>query len=303
MFTYESISLDLRLFDGGAAGAAGAGAGEGGTGVQAADAGQQTGVKHGAAQQGAAAAPAAGEGTGQAADRRAEFRALIEGEYKELFGEEVQGIMRKRLKATEDTVKRYNEAKPILETLANKHGVKAGDLAALAAAIEEDSSYFEEAAAKLDMTVPQYKNMLKDKRQIKELEGKLAAMSNQEEANRILSRWEKESEAVKAVYPQYELRTELANPQFEKLLNAGVDVRTAYEVVHKDEIIPAAMQFAAQRTAEKVANARRENGSRPTEGALGGQAAVVTKRDVNNMTKAERQELIRRARRGERIEL
>lgn len=299
MFTYESISLNLRLFDGGAA----AGAGEGGTGVQAAAAGQQTGVKEGAAQQGTAAAPAAGEGTGQVADRRAEFRALIEGEYKELFGEEVQGIMRKRLKATEDTVKRYNAAKPILETLATKHGVKANDLEALAAAIEEDNSYFEEAAAKLDMTVPQYKNMLKDKRQIEELRGKVEALSNQEEANRILSRWEKESEAVKAVYPQYDLSTELANPQFEKLLNAGVDVRTAYEVVHKDEIIPAAMQFTAQQTAAKVANAIRENRNRPTEGALGGQAAVVTKRDVNNMTKAERQELIRRARRGERIEL
>lgn len=299
MFTYESISLDLQLFDGGAA----AGAGEGSSGVQAAAAGQQTGVKEGEAGQAAVSAPAAGEGTGKAADRETAFRALIEGEYKDLFGREVQSIVGRRLKATEDTVKRYNEAKPILETLANKHGVKAGDLASLAAAIEEDSSYFEEAAAKLDMTVPQYKNMLKDKRQIEELQGQVAALNNQEEANRILSRWEKESEGVKAVYPQYDLSTELANPQFEKLLNAGVDVRTAYEVVHKDEIIPAAMQFAAQKTAAKVANAIRENGNRPTEGALGGQAAVVTKRDVNNMTKAERQELIRRARRGERIEL
>lgn len=298
MFTFNSISLDLRLFDEGAAGA-----GEGGTGVQAAAAGQQTGVKEGAAEKAGVSTPAAGEGTGKAADRETAFRALIEGEYKDLFGKEVQSIVGRRLKATEDTVKRYNAAKPILETLANKHGVKAGDLASLAAAIEEDSSYFEEAAAKLDMTVPQYKNMLKDKRQIEELKGQVAALNNQEEANRILSRWEKESEGVKAVYPQYDLSTELANPQFEKLLNAGVEVRTAYEVVHKDEIIPAAMQFTAQQTAAKVANAIRENGNRPTEGALGGQAAVVTKRDVNNMTKAERQELIRRARRGERIEL
>ena len=297
MFTFESLVLDLRLFDGGAAGA-----GEGGAGVQAADAGPQTGVKEGEAQKGVST-PAAGEGTGQGADKATTWRAMIEGDYKELFGQEVQRIVGKRLKATEDTVKRYNEAKPILSTLATKHGVKEGDLAALAAAIEEDSSYFEEAAAKLDMTVPQYKNMLKDKQLIQELEGKLAAMSNQEEANRILSRWEKESEAVKAVYPQYELSTELANPAFEKLLNAGVDVRTAYEVVHKDEIIPAAMQFTAQQTAAKVGSAIQANRSRPAEGALGSQAGVVTKRDVNNMTKKERDELIARARRGERIVL
>lgn len=301
MFNMEGISLDLRLFDAGAAGAAGAG--EGNAGVQAADAGPQTGVKSGDTQEGAAAAPTAGEGTGEVADRKAQFHALIKGEYKDLFHEEVHGMVSRRLKATEDTVSRYNEAKPILDTLAAKYGVDASDIKALAAAIDEDSFYFEEAAEKLGMTVPQYKNMLRDKREIETLRGQLEQQSNQEEAQKILARWERESETVKGVYPQYDLTAELMNPQFEKLLNAGVDVRTAYEVVHKDEIIPRAMQFTAQRTAAKVGAAIRDNASRPTEGALGGQGAVNTKRDVNNMTKEERQELIRRARRGERIEL
>lgn len=300
MFPAERISLDLRLFDGAAAGAAGGG--EGSTGVQAADAGPQTGVKEGGAKS-AAETPAAGEGTGKVADRRTQFRALIEGEYKDLFGEEVRGIVDKRLKETEKAVQREKATRPIIATLSTKYGVDGADLDALSAAIDEDEYFFEEAARKLDMSIPQYKNMLRDKREIETLRGQLEAKDNQEEAQRILARWELESERVKSVYPSYELRKELANPAFEKLLNAGVDVRTAYEVVHKDEIIPAAMQFTAQQTAAKIGNAIQENRSRPAEGALGGQAAVVTKRDVNNMTKAERQELIRRARRGERIEL
>lgn len=300
MFPAERISLDLRLFDGGAAGAAGGG--EGSAGVQAADAGPQTGAKEGGAKS-AADTPAAGEGTGKVADRRAQFRALIEGEYKDLFGEEVRGIVGKRLKETEKAVKREKAVRPIIATLSTKYGVDGADLDALSAAIDEDEYFFEEAARKLDMSIPQYKNMLRDKREIETLRGQLEEKDNQEEAQRILARWELESEKVKSVYPSYELGTELANPAFEKLLNAGVDVRTAYEVVHKDEIIPAAMQFTAQQTAAKIGNAIQENRNRPAEGALGGQAAVVTKRDVNNMTKAERQELIRRARRGERIEL
>lgn len=57
------------------------------------------------------------------------------------------------------------------------------------------------------------------------------------------------------------------------LLRSGVDARTAYEVVHKDEIIGGAMQYTAQRVQEKVVNDIRARGMRPPENGGSGHRA------------------------------
>ena len=56
--------------------------------------------------------------------------------------------------------------------------------------------------------------------------------------------------------------TEMQNPEFARLTAPGVnvDALTAYRVVHQNEIAGAEMQFAAQKSAERIANAVRENG-------------------------------------------
>jgi hypothetical protein len=78
-------------------------------------------------------------------------------------------------------------------------------------------------------------------------------------------------------------------------------VKTAYEVVHKDEIIPAAMQFAAQQIEQKVTNKIKAGGTRPSENGMSSQSAAVVKSDVSQLSKEDRAEIIRRVQRGERI--
>jgi NAD(P)-dependent dehydrogenase (short-subunit alcohol dehydrogenase family) len=98
-----------------------------------------------------------------------------------------------------------------------------------------------------------------------------------------------------------DLNEEAKNPQFLRLLNSGVDVGTAFTVIHKDEIIPAAMQYTAKTVEQKMTNKIIAGGSRPTENGNSAQGAINSKSDVSLLTKADRDEIARRVARGEKI--
>ena len=113
----------------------------------------------------------------------------------------------------------------------------------------------------------------------------------------------KQSEQVKAIYPSFDFETEVQNPQFVSLIKApGVDVRTAYEVIHRDEVIGGAMQHTAQAVAQKMANNIAARGTRPQEIGVGSQSGVTSKPDVNSLGKQDIQKILKRVARGERIE-
>ena len=114
-----------------------------------------------------------------------------------------------------------------------------------------------------------------------------------------LSSWRAESEAVKKQYPNFDLKNELSNRSFFSLCYKGVSLADAYLITHKDEIIMAAMEYAA---AELTRNGvGRPAADRVREGALSAADAVPGK--PKKLSKSERRELIRRTERGERIVL
>ena len=67
-----------------------------------------------------------------------------------------------------------------------------------------------------------------------------------------------------------------------------------------DDIVSGAMAAAVQTAADKVSKSVAANGARPNENGSG-QGAATVKPDVSKMTKAQRQDYIRRAAMGERI--
>jgi hypothetical protein len=172
---------------------------------------------------------------------------------------------------------------------------------ALNKAIEEDDSYFEEEALEKGLSVEQLKEIRKMERENSELKRQMEERQRKENADRIYSQWMDQAEKAKAVYPSFDLRTEMQNPQFINLLNSNVDVRTAYEVLHKDEIIPAAMHFTAKTVEQKLTNKIIAQGARPAENGNSSQSASVVKSDVSQLSKADRAEIIRRVQRGEKI--
>ena len=110
-----------------------------------------------------------------------------------------------------------------------------------------------------------------------------------------------QAEDAKKVYPSFDMKAEMNNPKFVDLLRSNIDVRTAYEVLHKDDIIRGAMQFTAQTVESKLSKKIASNGARPNESGMSSQSAAVVKSDVSQLSKADRAEIIRRVQRGEKI--
>ncbi len=302
--------LNLQLFAEGAGGT-GAGAGDGGTaegqGVTEAAALPQTkgaksnplaNVKYGIQEE---AAPAAEVQTVAQPDRNAEFEKLIKGEYKDLYDAKVQDTIQKRLKGQKDIVDKYNALTPTLEMMAKKYGVEATDIESLNKAIEEDNSFYEEEALEKGMTVQQLKEIKKMERENANLKAQMEEAQRQENGKKLYAAWLQQADEAKKVYPSFDLRAEMNNQKFVDLLRSNIDVRTAYEVLHKDEIIPAAMQFTAQTVESKLAKKIASNGARPSENGMSSQSASLVKSDVSQLSKADRAEIIRRVQRGEKI--
>ena len=151
------------------------------------------------------------------------------------------------------------------------------------------------------MTVQQLKDFKRMQRENAELRQQMQEQQRQENANKLYASWMNQAEEAKKVYPGFDMKSEMNNPEFVKLLRSNVDVRTAYEVLHKDEIIPAAMQFTAKTVEQKLTNKIIANGARPSENGMSSQGAAVVKSDVSQLSKADRAEIIRRVQRGEKI--
>ena len=301
--------LNLQLFAEGAGGGDGGTGAEGATGVSATAAvSQNKGVKSNpladvqyGIQPTEETTPAAEVVENPTEDRNAKFEALIKGEYKDLYDARVSDTVQKRLKSTKETVDRYNELSPTIEALAKKYGVDPTDIKALNKAIEDDDSYYEQEALEMGITVEQLKEIRKMKKENADLKRQMEEQNRKENANKVYAQWMEQADSTKQVYPSFDLRAEMQNPKFVDLLRSNIDVRTAYEVIHKDDIIAGAMQFTAKTVEQKIANNIIAGGARPAENGNSSQGASVTKSDVSQLTKADRDEIARRVARGEKI--
>lgn len=233
--------------------------------------------------------------------RAEEFERMIKGDYKDLYDQRVQETIQKRLKSTKETVDKYESLSPVLELLGRKYGVDTNDVAALNKAIEEDDSFFEDEALERGISVEQLKEIRKIERENADLKRQMEERQTQERASQIYAQWMDQSKATQQVYPSFNLNAEMQNPKFVDLLRSNIDVRTAYEVIHKDEILPAAMQFTAKTVEQKLTNSIIAGRNRPTENGLSSQSASLVKSDVSKLSKADRAEIIRRVAAGEKI--
>ncbi len=298
---------DLQLFAEGAGGGDGGTGAEGATGETVTAAGSQKGrksnpladVQYGISPTKTEAVESPAAKVVEVEDRNAKFDALIKGEYKDLYDAKMQDTIQKRLKGSKEVEEKYNALAPTLEMLAKKYGVDATDINALTRAIEEDDSYYEEEALEKGISVQQLKDIRKMEKENAELKRMNEERDRKDNAAKQYATWMNQAEEAKKMYPSLDLNEEAKNPQFLRLLNSGVDVGTAFTVIHKDEIIPAAMQFTAKTVEQKLTNKIIAGGARPSENGISSQSAAQVKSDVSQLTKADRREIIRRVQRGE----
>lgn len=235
-------------------------------------------------------------------ERQAEFEALIKGEYKDLYDGRVQGIINRRFSDAKNMEKQVKSANEITNLLSMKYGVNSDDIEGLKKAIEEDDTYWEDAAEKANLSVEQFKHM-------KKMETEITALRRaQEEAERItqkeqiFSKWNQEAEGLKNFYPGFDLDMELRNENFLNLLGAGIDMKTTFETIHHDELMTGAMSYTAQQVAKKQADAIKSGQMRPTENGISSRAAVTVKKDPNTLTHQDFVEIRRQVQNGKRIE-
>ena len=295
------LTLNLQLFAEGGDGGTGA-EGTAGSGVATTPKGVKSNpladVKYGIQPEDSVQVTNAQETDVGTEDLSAEFEELIKGKYKDLYNAKVSDTVQKRLKGTKEQVAKLESLNPVLEMLGKKYGVDATDAEALIKAVEEDDSYFEEEALELGIPVEHLKQFKKTERENAELKRQMDEISTKENAAKIYQGWLDQAEEAKKFYPSLDLETEMQNPRFVDLLRNNIDVKTAFQVLHQDEIMPAAMKYTAKAVEQKLTNNIIANGQRPTENGNSSQSASVIKSDVSQLTKADRDEIIRRVVQG-----
>ena len=293
---------------------------EGGAGAGAAGTGGAATGQAAAAQSGAAAnagsGPDAAKGNADAAnipaageeptstkvtsntleDRRKAFDALINGEYKNEFAERTQQIINRRFRETKQMETQLSDQAEVMQLLAGKYGVDSKDIKGLLSAINQDDAFFEDEAAKAGLSVKQYKEM-------RRLQADNQALQRQVQAQETYAQWMREAEQVKQLYPEFDLRQELQNDQFGRLLRVGISVQNAYQAIHNDELMQRGMMAASNSAAAAAAKTIQAQRGRPAENGANAGGAVNFKPDVHKLTAKERRELAQRAMRGETISL
>ena len=225
------------------------------------------------------------------------------------YNKEIQAIVQSRLreaKKAEDSLAKLN---PAIELLARKHGLDPAnpDYEALAKAISDDDAYYEDIALEKGVSVEAAKRIDQQERDTARQKREEARTLEQQRIQNHFRSLEQQGEALKKVFPKFDLRTELQNPVFARMTspNVGVSVEDAYRVVHRKEIEAAQSQVIAQKTAEKMSNAIQAGSRRPDENGTSGQSASVTTFDYSKASKAQRDALKQKIRaaaaRGEKL--
>ncbi len=109
------------------------------------------------------------------------------------------------------------------------------------------------------------------------------------------------AEIVAMGYKDFELSREMENPTFKALLNGGVDMLTAYQALHFDEIMDSSVRFGAETAAKQMADNIRFKVGRPSENGLYQRSGFGTRTGVSGLSPKQRRELAKKALMGEDV--
>ena len=217
---------------------------------------------------------------------------------------ELQKLIKARLRESGAYKDAMEALDPALELLARQYGIDLGkkDYKALAQKITDDDHYYETKAMETGDSVETVKKLEQQEAELNRFRRQEAMNLEEQKINRHFASLEQQGEALKAKFPGFDLRMELQNPVFARMTapDSGLSVEDAYYAVHRAEIQSAQAKVIADQTAKQMANSIRSNAARPDEsGSHQGSSTVSF--DYSKASRAQREELKRRIRSGERI--
>lgn len=211
------------------------------------------------------------------------------------YNAEIQKIVKQRVKDGDANRAILETLAPGLKALAKEHGLDPDNLD-YTALVKSITGEYEDKALEMGVS----------KETIMKLEQQQRTLEQQKFQDHI-QKLEQQAEAMKAVFPKFDLRTEMRNPTFARLTSPsiGLSVEDAYYAVHRKEIQAANDQVIATRTAEMVSNAIQSGSRRPDETGTAAQAPSVSTFDYRSASREQREELKKQIRsaaaRGEKI--
>jgi hypothetical protein len=225
------------------------------------------------------------------------------------YNAKMQETMRNRLKTAKTAEENLNKLTPTIELLARKYNLDPNniDYEALNKAVNDDDDYYENKALEMGVSVETAKKIDRQERDNAREQAQAERTIQEQKIQQHFIKLEQQGEALKKVFPNFDLRTELQNPAFARMThpNVGISVEDAYYAVHRNEIQAASMQVTAQKTAEKISNAIQAGSRRPDEAGTSSQAPSVSTFDYRTASREQREALKKRIRdaaaRGEKL--
>ena len=221
------------------------------------------------------------------------------------YNKQMQATMQARLRSAKGAEETLGKLAPALELLARQHGQDPAniDYDALAQAISNDESFYEDKALEMGVSVETAKKIDQQERDTARQQRDQERTLEQQKVDDRFNQIYQQSEEMKKVFPNFELKTELQNPVFARMMAPDMPftVEQAYYAVHYKDLQKAAMQVTAQVTAKKISNDIQAGNRRPNENGTSGQAPSVTTFDYRSMSPKERELLKKRIRSGEKI--
>ena len=196
-----------------------------------------------------------------------------------------------RFKRNKDLEEVNSKMADALSMVADKYGIdpsSEGYLDNLTNAIKDDNSYVESYAMDHDMSPEEARKSLDMQRKISRYEAEKRAEEQRQAQNYQMQRLMASAEKTKELYPDFDLDMEMQNEEFRIICAATQgDTTKAYRSVHGDEIFQKMAKDITEKANQQIANTVAANRSRPVEGGLSSQAAMITAPNFESMTAEE----------------
>ena len=208
------------------------------------------------------------------------------------YNAKMQETMRNRLKTAKTAEDNFAKITPTLELLARKYNLDPNniDYDALNKAVSDDDGYYEEKALEMGVSVETAKKIDMQERETAREKAQAEKTLQEQKIQQHIIKLEQQGEAMKKVFPNFDLRKELQNPAFARMTspNVGISVEDAYYAVHRNEINAATSQVIAQKTAQKISNAIQAGSRRPDESGTSSQGPSVSTFNYRNASPEQR---------------
>ena len=260
----------------------------------------------------------AGNGEGQTADvqgvqtaqnpedLKKEYQELIKGKFKDIHTQEFKKHLNRRLGDQKKLTDELESHRGLIDLVSLKYGES--DIGELMKLVESDNHLLEQRAYEKGIPVETLIEMEKQEMNLRKIKAEAERerylrmeMERQQSEREQYGKWLRDAEQIKQTNPNFDLNVEVENKQFVALLQYGIDMQHAYNVIHMNEIVNNTAKNAMLKSASAVSSTIAARGQRPPENAGSSNSSVAFKRDVHSFTAKDREDIARRVARGEKI--